>query len=210
MPELADNLPYQAMLAAACERLKGKDVAAAAARAGMDYDAARGTIDFVSFGGKGRLFLPDWHVEGDFTVWQHIAVLQYLEEENTPAPVGEWVAIRTLEKGDVSRGESFDRKISGFAANRLGKYPEERIREACLRLGGELTKYRNADLSAVFRFLPHYPYLFNFWLADEEFPASGKVLIDAAAGRSLCLEAAGTMAELLVDKLCADCEAGGA
>lgn len=208
MPELNDNLPYQTMLTAAADRLRGKDVAAAAARKGMVYDPGRGTIDFISFGEKGRLFLPDFRVEGDFTVWQHIAVLQYLEEADTPMPSGAWTAIRTLEKGDVSRGDSFDRRISGFAANRLGKYSEEEVRAACLALGGELTKYRNADLSAVFRFLPHYPYLFNFWLADEEFPASAKVLIDAAAGRGLCLEAAGTMAELLVDKLCKFCETG--
>ncbi len=207
MPELNDNLPYQNMLAAARERLRGRDISVAAARAGLEYDPESGTIDFVSFGERGRLYLPDWRVEGDFTVWQHIAVLQILEAPDMP-PIGEWVSIRELEPGAASRGESFDRKINAFAANRLGKYPEETIRRACLRLGGELTKYRSADLSAVFHFLPTYPYLFNLWLADEEFPASGKVLIDAAAGRSLGLEAAGTMAELLADKLCNFCEAG--
>lgn len=207
MPELCDNQPYQTMLSAARERLRGLDISAAAARAGMEYDSERGTIDFVSFGEKGRLFLPDWRVEGDFTVWQHIAVLQILESPDTPPPIGEWVSIRTLEPGAASRGESFDRKINALAASRLGKNPEEIIRRACLKLGGELTKYRSADLSAVFQFLPGYPYLFNLWFADEEFPASGKVLIDAAAGRGLGLEAAGTMAELLMEKLCNFCEA---
>lgn len=210
MPELTDNLPYQTMLAAAVERLKGKDLAAAALRAGLEYDAGRGVIEFESFGEKGRLLLPELRVEGDFSVWQHIAVLQYLEAEDAPDPSGEWAAINSLEASAVSRGESFDRKISGFAARRLGRFPEETIRSAVLSLGGESVKYRNADLSAVFRFLPRYPYLFNLWFADEEFPASCKVLVDAAAGRALGLEAAGTMAELLVDRLCARCEAGEA
>ena len=210
MPELQGNLPYQTMLNAALERLKGKDVAAAALRAGMAFDAEKGEIAFESFGEKGKLFLPELRVEGDFTVWQHIAVLQYLELDAPPLPCGEWVSIRTLEKSAESRGESFDRRIAGFAAKRLGAFPEETVRRACASLGGEPTKYRNADLSAVFRFLPNYPYLFNFWLADEEFPANGKVLIDANAGRALGLEAAGTMAELLVDRLCARCEAGNA
>ena len=98
MPELTDNAPYQTMLHAAVERLKGKDVALAAKRSGMDYDAGRGTIDLVSFGEKGRLYLPDYHVDGDFTVWQHIAFLQYLECDNALLPVGDWVSIRTLEK----------------------------------------------------------------------------------------------------------------
>ena len=206
MPELTDNAPYQTMLRAAVERLKGKNIAFAAQRSGMDYDAGRGTIDLVSFGEKGRLYLPDYHVEGDFTVWQHIAFLQYLECDDALLPVGDWVSIRTLEKSAESRGESFDRRISSFAANRLGKYPGETIRRAFEKLEGEPVRYKNADLSAVFHFLPHYPYLFNFWFADEEFPASGKVLIDSAAGRALGLEAAGTMAELLVGKLCDVCE----
>ena len=207
MPELNDNLPYQTMLSAAVERLKNKDVYAAAARAGMTCDPERQTIDFISFGERGRLFLPDYRVEGSFTVWQHIAVLQYLEGQTMPLPIGEWVAISTLEPGAASRGESFDRKINEYAANRLGRFPEATISAAFQRLGGEPIKYRNADLSAVFSFLPHYPFLFNFWVADDEFPASGKILIDAAAGRCLGLEAAGTMAELLVDKLCRSCEA---
>ncbi len=207
MPAPKDNLPYRAMLTAACERLRDKDIAAAAARADMQYDAASGTIDFVSFGERGRLFLPDYRVKGDFTVWQHIAILQYLEARDMPLPIGEWVAIRTLEPGAASRGESFDRKINDFAANRLGRFPEETISSAFQKLGGTPTKYRGADLSAVFHFLPRYPYLFNFWMADDEFPATGKILIDASAGRSLGLEAAGTMAELLVDKLCRICEA---
>lgn len=210
MPELDGNLPYQTMLRAAQERLKGKDVAAAAICAGMSYDAEKGEIGFESFGEKGRLLLPDLRLDGDFTAWQHMAVLQYLELEEPPLPSGEWVAIRTLEESAASRGASFDRKISSMAANRLGRFPEEAIRLAFRSLGGELTKYRNADLSAVFRFLPNYPYLFNFWFADEEFPANGKALIDAQAGRALGLEAAGTMAELLVERICARCESGNA
>lgn len=210
MPELAGNLPYQNMLSAALERLRDKDLAAAAANAGMTCDLNSGEILFESFGEKGKLFLPELRIEGDFTTWQHMAVLQYLELDEPPMPSGEWVSIRTLEESAASRGASFDRKISSLAANRLGRLSEKAITNAFESLGGEIIKYRNADLSAVFHFLPNYPYLFNFWFVDEEFPANAKALIDARAGRALGLEAAGTMAELLVERICSRCESGNA
>ena len=205
MPVLDGNVPYEAMLSAAAGRLAGKDIKAAALRAGMTVNED-GSLDFVSFGRACRLFPPDFRAEGELSVWQHIAVLQYLEEEAPTPPSGEWIAVGDLERGAVSRGESFDRRVSGFVSAKLGRFPEETVRRACADLGGEFIKYKNADLSAVFRFLPNYPYLFNLWLADEEFPASGKILVDAGSGPSLCLEAAGTMAELLADRLCKACE----
>lgn len=206
MPALEGNVPYETMLAAARERLAGKDVAAAAVRAGMEYDEGTGTITFESFGRPAKIFLPDLTAEGELSVWQHIAFLQYLELEAPPKPSGEWIAVGDLEPGAVSRGSSFDTRVAGFVSARLGRFPEEKIRRACAELGGEFIKYRSADLSAVFRFVPDYPYLLNLWLADEEFPASGKILVNAGSGPALCLEAAGTMAELLADRLCAACE----
>ena len=207
MPTLEGNVPYETMLAAAVGRLEGKDIRAAAERAGMTVDAD-GTLSFESYGRPVKIFLPDLTAEGELSVWQHIAFLQYLELEAPPEPSGEWTSVGDLEPGAVSRGESFDRRVSGFVSTRLGKFPEETVRRACAELGGEFIKYRNADLSAVFRFLPKYPFLLNLWFADEEFPASGKILVDAGSGPALCLEAAGTMAELLADRLCAVCERG--
>jgi hypothetical protein len=206
MPTLEGNVPYETMLAAAAERLAGKDVAAAAVRAGMEYDERTGTISFESFGRPAKIFLPDLTAEGELSVWQHIAFLQYLELEAPPKPSGDWIAIGDLEPGAVSRGRSFDTRVAGFVSTRLGRFPEETVRRACAALGAEFEKYKNADLSAVFRFLPEYPFLLNLWFADEEFPASGKILVDAGSGPALCLEAAGTMAELLADRLCSACE----
>ena len=70
------------------------------------------------------------------------------------------------------------------------------------QLGGHILEGGKADVSAVFRFLPRYPMLLNLWLADDEFPASGKVLINSGTGLALGLEAAGTIAINLVDELC--------
>ena len=39
--------------------------------------------------------------------------------------------------------------------------------------------------------VPFFPVTVHFWCGDEEFPASGKALVDAAAEHYLTLEAAG-------------------
>ncbi len=58
-----------------------------------------------------------------------------------------------------------------------------------------------ADMTIRFFFLPNFPLVLNLWLEDEDFPASGKVLLDAAAESVLQVEAAGTAAGVLLSML---------
>ena len=157
-------------------------------------------------------------------MWQHLVVLQYLDalcsgvgglagsaagsagnmSDGTTGGLadGSWATIGSLEPADVMRGASFDRDISRLIGSKLGKCSKQDILAACEKLGGQILEGGKADVSAVFRFLPRYPMLLNLWLADDEFPASGKVLINSGAGLALGLEAAGTIAVYLVDELC--------
>ncbi len=61
---------------------------------------------------------------------------------------------------------------------------------ACEGLGGRIVSGK-ADVSAVIPYAPRFPVTVHFWCGDEEFPASGKALVDAAAEHYLTLEAAG-------------------
>ena len=59
----------------------------------------------------------------------------------------------------------------------------------------------NADLCAVFPFLPRYPVIVKMWFADEEFPASGKMLVSGGADHYLTIEDAVTVGEVMLRRL---------
>lgn len=45
----------------------------------------------------------------------------------------------------------------------------------------------NADIAFLIPFLPRFPVTLKVWFADEEFPASGRLLLDASADRYLAM-----------------------
>ncbi len=97
------------------------------------------------------------------------------------------------------RGSSFDR-VNDRIIGMIGKHDMAAIQKAAEKLGGTSIPGK-CDISIHFSFLPKFPMVLNLWLADEEFPASGKVLLDAAAESILQVEAAGTAAGILLEKL---------
>ena len=60
----------------------------------------------------------------------------------------------------------------------------------------------NADFAVEFAFLPNLPVTLKLWFADEDFGASGRMLLDAGADRYLTIEDAVTVGELLLERLC--------
>ena len=61
---------------------------------------------------------------------------------------------------------------------------------ACERSGGVMVDGK-ADVSVIIPYAPMFKVLVNFWEGDDEFPASGKVLVDENAEHYLEIEAAG-------------------
>lgn len=70
----------------------------------------------------------------------------------------------------------------------------------CLKLGG-IEKNAQADLCIELPFLPQYPITLNFWEADEDFSASGRLMVDSSAAHYLTIEDAVTVGELILEKL---------
>ena len=67
-------------------------------------------------------------------------------------------------------------------------------------LGAEIVR-SNADLCARFLFAPRYPIWLKLWFADEELPASGRLLLDTSAPQYLTIEDAVTAGTILLDAL---------
>ena len=53
----------------------------------------------------------------------------------------------------------------------------------------------------MFHLFPNYPITVNIWWADDEFPASGKMLVNASADHYLTIEDAVTAGEVLLNRL---------
>ena len=198
--EKAENRQYAQMLAASLERLAGVDLKAAAERAGLAWDGAG--IVAVSFGQPVRLDGNTLRPTPEIDMWQHLAMLQYLCGADGSLPSEGWIGMGALPEGGMVRGASFDGEIDRIIAARLGKCAPEAVRRACLRLGAALREGGHADLCAEFHFLPRFPLLLNLWFADDEFPASGKLLVNSGVHHCLGTEAIGTLGCILVGRIC--------
>ncbi|MBO4360746.1 MAG: DUF3786 domain-containing protein [Eubacteriaceae bacterium] len=197
-----EDRQYREMLAAAAKRMAQVDVPRQCAYAGVAYDSERNEITVESFGTVSVIKLPECTCDPPLHIWQHLSIFQYLEAAAPAASQQSWGSLADLPEGGHVRGLSFDREVDRMVSARLGKHSAEVIAEAAGRLGGEMRKDPKADLSAVFHFMPNYPFAFNMWFADDEFPASGKVLVDRSVCMFLNTEANGTLASLLVEMLC--------
>lgn len=195
------NRQYDEMRTAAVARLCGADPRAIAERTGMTYDANANALLLESFGKPVRLDCETWAAQPSLEMWHHLALLQYLDGADGDVPGADWIGLSEIAGGGQSRGASFDREIDELVARNLSGAEPERIHAACRALGGRILKDARADLSAEFDFAPCWPPRLNLWFADEEFPASAKVLVNAAVSHCLGLEAAGTVAMLLVREI---------
>lgn len=60
---------------------------------------------------------------------------------------------------------------------------------------------RNADVAFRIPFLPRFPVTLKIWLPDADFPASGRLFVDACADHYLSIEDAVTVAQIILDQL---------
>ena len=141
-------------------------------------------------------------------MWMHLTILQYMAEADGHPLDSEWISLSDLQVGGLVRGASFDRENDALIQRGIGKLDVETLRRVGRKMGAVEVSSK-ADLSLQFWFMPRFPYLLNLWFADEEFPASGKVLCDRAAEHYLKVEAAGTIAGLLLQELEKLCFAEG-
>ena len=195
---LTGNRQYDSMLAVARERLARHDPADIARRAAVTFDGQRFTM--TSLGQTVTVSYPDFQVSPALDMWHSLPLLHYLDLADGTALSGRMMAFAQYPDGMV-RGGGFDRRVESVIRQRLGLLPVKELRRRCLALGGELVD-SNADVCACFRFLPRYPLWLRLWLADEEFPASGRLFPDECAAHYLTVEDAVTVGDLLLELLC--------
>lgn len=194
-----ENRMYQEMKKAAWERLRSCAPLEIARKAGVLFDEKESAFSFVSLGKQIRVAYPGFQVEGALEEWHELVILHYLEMADGTPLSGDLITFGQLPQGLVRGGET-DRETEKTLGEYFGDGQVEKITEICERLGAKIAESK-ADFTAVFEFLPRYPVTMNLWFADDEFPGTGKLLLDSSAGHYLSVEDAVTVGMVLLEAL---------
>jgi hypothetical protein len=179
--------------------------------------AARSGAAYLTLGlGRGELHIPFW---GNVCIlsWPELSGYGHLIE---PQPLtdfqlaflfhhlltadgmpvsGKWVSFADLPDGRVYnaafQGYSGDELVKAFGSD-LNAF-----HKACQSAGGQPADLASA--SYVFQPLPHVPLMVTYWLGDEDFPSSCKILFDESASHYLPIDGCAILGSMLVRKLLA-------
>ena len=188
---------FENMLAAAKERLARCAPEKIAGRAGAEY--ADGVFSLRTLGTAVTVRLPDCTIRPELPKWHALTLLHYLDLADGTPLTGRVIAFSQYKDGLV-RGGGLDRNAERIIRRDLGALPPEELERRCRALGAEILP-SNAELCARFDFAPRYPLWLKVWFGDEEFPASGRLLLDESAPHYLTIEDAVTVGSLILDRL---------
>lgn len=126
------------------------------------------------------------------------AVLIYHLSNCDGAPVtGRWVSF-----GDLPDGRMYAQAFQGYSGNKLTQRfgnQVEPLREACRKLGGQPAP--QGDASFIFSALPRVPLMVSYWMGEDEFPPTCKILFDASARSHLPIDVCAILGSMLVGKI---------
>ena len=199
MQQERKNRAFQEMLTAAKGWLSGRNPEELAKLAGAMWEPEAKLLKLQSLNQRLEVGTEDWSVRPQPEEWQHLILLHYLSIADGTPLSDEMITFGNLKDGLI-RGTKFDRTADTALAGFLKGREPEQLKEVCRSLGA-VFRDSNADLCAVFPFLPRYPVIVKMWFADEEFPASGKMLVSGSADHYLTIEDAVTVGEVMLGRL---------
>lgn len=123
--------------------------------------------------------------------------LYYLHTADGTMPTGEWMAYRELPGGQF-----YAQAFQGYTGERLVRVVGddlEALSRAARRLGGFRLDF--GDVAFTFDVLPRIPLALVYWLGDEEFPPSARVLFDASASHYMPTDGLAVLGSRLIDLL---------
>ena len=188
---------FDNMRMAALKRLDNRDPIEIARNAGVDFDGE--AFRFSTLGKAVEVSYPQFLIFPPLPEWQEMTVLHYLDLADGIMLSAKQMTFSQDKEGMV-RGGGFDRDVEKIVAQKLGKLSPEELEHRCRSIGG-VTESSNADLCIRFDYLPRYPVWLKIWFADEEYPASGRMLVDQIAQCYLTIEDAVTVGTLILDLL---------
>lgn len=190
---------YQNMLTAAKYRLAERKPQEIAVNANITYDENEQKFFVDSLGTTHVIKYPDYESIDRMESWYHLLVLHYMDLADGTKMTGKQISFGELKDGLI-RGTKFDLTVEYELQKILKGNSEERIKGVLEQLGG-VFKSSKADLCAEIPFFPMYPVTMNIWFADDEYPASGKMLLDESADHYLTIEDAVTVGDVILKRI---------
>lgn len=192
-----ENRQFELMLEAARSRLLRHVPEEISEKAGVRYE--NGVFWVRTLGRRVEIQWPAGKITPPVSKWHALTLLHYLDLADGTPLTGRTITFSQYKDGLV-RGGGLDRNTELIVRRDLGVLPREELARRCEALGAELLP-SNADFCARFDFAPRYPVWLKVWFADEEFPASGRLLVDESAPSYLTIEDAVTVGALILDEL---------
>lgn len=192
-----ENRQFERMLEAARSRLLRHVPEEISEKAGVRYE--NGVFWVRTLGRRVEIQWPVGKITPPVSKWHALTLLHYLDLADGTPLSGRTITFSQYKDGLV-RGGGLDRNVELIVRRDLGVLPREELARRCETLGAELLP-SNADFCARFDFAPRYPVWLKVWFADEEFPASGRLLVDESAPNYLTIEDAVTVGSLILDCL---------
>lgn len=195
-----ENQQFQAMLVPAQERLKKYTIEQLCEKGHISFDYETQEFVLMSMQEEIRIAYPSFEIKNKLDMWYHLTILQYMDTATGAALATRWIALTQMQ-GGISRGMGYEKELTALFEKHFANVSAESFLKAAKMLNGVKAEGGRADASVVIPYLPMFPICINFWEADEEFPAAGKVLVDANAQQYLTLEAAGAACGMVVQQL---------
>ncbi len=192
-----ENRAFEEMRKAACKRLEGRDPAEISRKATVTFDGF--AFRFSSLGESITVSYPDFAIQPEVNWWYQLLILHYLDLADGCPLSDHWITFGAQRDG-LARGVNFDRSTERCIQQELGRLEPDELRRRCAALGGREVPGQS-DLRVVLPFLPMYPVTLNLWFTDEEFPASGRLLLNGSAEHYLTIEDSVTVGELILSAL---------
>ena len=175
--------------------------------------AARSGASYLTLGlDRGELRLPLWGnvcvltwpsllgyntIDEALPVFQQALLLYYLLTADGTRLANKWVTFAELPNGRM-----YNAAFQGYSGDQIVRtfgLDLESFKYACIAAGGHEQEIGSA--SFIFQALPRLPVILTYWLGDEDFPSSCKVLFDVSACHYLPIDACAVLGSMLTHKL---------
>src|SRR5574341_1165684 len=175
--------------------------------------AARSGASYLGLGpGRGELHIPLWGKAcilswPELTGWDHkddllpdlqqtLLLYYLLIADHTPL-TGNWVSF-----ADLPDGRMYNTAFQGYSGDEVAKsfgLNLDTFKKACNLAAGK--EVAIGDASFIFQALPRVPLMVTYWLGDEDFSSSCKILFDETACHYLPIDACAVLGGMLARKL---------
>lgn len=178
-------------------------VAVRSASSWLTLGPGRGELHIPFFGNVCILSFPELkgcdNRDDPLPDFQQALLLYYLVTADGAPLTGRWVSF-----ADLPDGRMYNAAFQGYSGDEIAKkfgVDLDAFKAACSKIGGKPVEVGSA--SFAFQPLPRVPLMTTYWLGDEDFPSSCKILFDESATHYLPIDACAILGSMLTRKIIA-------